>query len=1196
MNRRRILAACALALVLPMRPSFAADPNAPTKPPGIETVVPPVAKAPPAPTKPPGIETVVPPAQPPAVEPVAPPANAASLPGIPTVVPPGGYIPPPPLSAGSAQPWMLVPWGSRRLDPRSLDLQQLLWYRQSLRKDFLNSGPDEYPPDVTDKAYVLDIIQRLLQAKGIEPTTPLLPDNPLLSSSQPWDATPESLDYFNWVRRQQAANQGSGESVEMSDEAKALLQRLRQKFADQPAANQASADDPNSTVSPGQDPNSTVGANSGNGTGANQGQGTGNPNAANSAGGPNNNSNGNPGGGNNNTSSSSGNQPDLLQSAAETLTGIRDAGVLNYATTLLTCINGRNPVGKCLDDAKTSGKIGAVCGAASAVADYMISGSGQGLALLCGSAGSYTACTRAGGSADECMKSTQSGLPPALFCTAIATLTPGVNLAARAVPALCSTVAPAGWEALVAWLDALGKEAANDYLQPIQDAVLACNYAQALTLAQQLEKQREQWAFWAPLDGAQGYLASLFPTLPTLITRLTGEAQQQQQVIGFITDATNTNDPVQRQQFLNDALTAAGNTCMRNWVPPYWPPQTTSNPPPKQTAGGGAPPPKTVSNNGGSSPPPPTKTTSPTSSCPCNPTATNMLCNYTDGGQTPVIPVPSDPATLAYYKGYQSPMTAVGWGTCTSGIVFHGYCPRTNPKNIAYSLVSNSAVVTCVANKSAAAAAPAAPTCMPNCIYSDGTQESAWVYGGPEATVMSIPAGAVPMGGNGYCSPYWCRSTCPLCGRHTGVYTNPNGQCDPGDRRITLVGGRCPGGQASPPTAATPIAATAPPPSAALEPLASTPIPPLVAPNAGMSAISTQPASSTAAPPVPAPCATPNASTASATTPAAPSPSAAMSAPAPSASTPILPLVGAATSTPAITSTQPAIRLRSAAPTAPCAAPLPSATVSAPAPLASTPRLVAPNPGTPAITSTQPAITLRSAAPAAPCAAPLPSARGSASAPLASSPITPPGQPAITLRSNGSTNSGFSSTASPMGHPCNSGTSQVSGVQGTTSRSQTTTSRSSTNGQLVTGRREPTYNPRQPRTSGQQQASVSRSQTTTPRSPSGFSHGGGGFGGGGRFGGGGGFGGGGRRHFSDIRLKEDIAPLGRLDNGIGVYRFRYRGNAHTTYVGVIAQEVQTIVPNAVSRGRGGYLRVDYDKLGLEFLTWDEWVARGTTMQ
>jgi hypothetical protein len=82
---------------------------------------------------------------------------------------------------------------------------------------------------------------------------------------------------------------------------------------------------------------------------------------------------------------------------------------------------------------------------------------------------------------------------------------------------------------------------------------------------------------------------------------------------------------------------------------------------------------------------------------------------------------------------------------------------------------------------------------------------------------------------------------------------------------------------------------------------------------------------------------------------------------------------------------------------------------------------------------------------------------------------------------------------------------------------------------------------------------------------------------------------GGRR--SDIRLKADIVALTRLDNGIGIYRFRYKGNDHTAYVGVMAQEVAKVVPDAVTRGRDGYLRVDYDRLGFEFITWDEWVAR-----
>jgi hypothetical protein len=43
---------------------------------------------------------------------------------------------------------------------------------------------------------------------------------------------------------------------------------------------------------------------------------------------------------------------------------------------------------------------------------------------------------------------------------------------------------------------------------------------------------------------------------------------------------------------------------------------------------------------------------------------------------------------------------------------------------------------------------------------------------------------------------------------------------------------------------------------------------------------------------------------------------------------------------------------------------------------------------------------------------------------------------------------------------------------------------------------------------------------------------------------------------------------------------------------VIAQEVQTVVPAAVARGGDGYLRVFYDKLGVKFETYDQWVASG----
>lgn len=93
-------------------------------------------------------------------------------------------------------------------------------------------------------------------------------------------------------------------------------------------------------------------------------------------------------------------------------------------------------------------------------------------------------------------------------------------------------------------------------------------------------------------------------------------------------------------------------------------------------------------------------------------------------------------------------------------------------------------------------------------------------------------------------------------------------------------------------------------------------------------------------------------------------------------------------------------------------------------------------------------------------------------------------------------------------------------------------------------------------------------------------------------GGGGGFrggGGGGRR--SDVALKHDIVLLGHLSNGLGYYRFSYLGS-DKAYVGVMAQEVEQVMPDAVTRGRDGYLRVSYEKLGLTFRTYRDWLAGG----
>jgi hypothetical protein len=74
---------------------------------------------------------------------------------------------------------------------------------------------------------------------------------------------------------------------------------------------------------------------------------------------------------------------------------------------------------------------------------------------------------------------------------------------------------------------------------------------------------------------------------------------------------------------------------------------------------------------------------------------------------------------------------------------------------------------------------------------------------------------------------------------------------------------------------------------------------------------------------------------------------------------------------------------------------------------------------------------------------------------------------------------------------------------------------------------------------------------------------------------------------SDIRLKFDIAQVGQLDNGIKLYRFRYIGSDQV-YVGVMAQQVAAIVPQAVVMEPNGYLAVYYDRLGLKMQTLQEW--------
>jgi len=72
---------------------------------------------------------------------------------------------------------------------------------------------------------------------------------------------------------------------------------------------------------------------------------------------------------------------------------------------------------------------------------------------------------------------------------------------------------------------------------------------------------------------------------------------------------------------------------------------------------------------------------------------------------------------------------------------------------------------------------------------------------------------------------------------------------------------------------------------------------------------------------------------------------------------------------------------------------------------------------------------------------------------------------------------------------------------------------------------------------------------------------------------------------SDIRMKENIKIVGAMPNGLNVYEFEYKPefkdkpyNGHGKFVGVMAQEVEQIIPEAVYTLDDGYKVVDYAKL------------------
>merc|ERR1711943_53127 len=74
-----------------------------------------------------------------------------------------------------------------------------------------------------------------------------------------------------------------------------------------------------------------------------------------------------------------------------------------------------------------------------------------------------------------------------------------------------------------------------------------------------------------------------------------------------------------------------------------------------------------------------------------------------------------------------------------------------------------------------------------------------------------------------------------------------------------------------------------------------------------------------------------------------------------------------------------------------------------------------------------------------------------------------------------------------------------------------------------------------------------------------------------------------RHRRSDIQLKTDLKMISTLPNGVEVYSWTWNKIAEAKglsgkSVGVIAQQVQNIVPGSVSRSTDGFMKVDYSKI------------------
>jgi hypothetical protein len=64
---------------------------------------------------------------------------------------------------------------------------------------------------------------------------------------------------------------------------------------------------------------------------------------------------------------------------------------------------------------------------------------------------------------------------------------------------------------------------------------------------------------------------------------------------------------------------------------------------------------------------------------------------------------------------------------------------------------------------------------------------------------------------------------------------------------------------------------------------------------------------------------------------------------------------------------------------------------------------------------------------------------------------------------------------------------------------------------------------------------------------------------------------------SDIRTKENIKQIGQLNSGLNVYEYTYKPefNIPGVHVGVMAQDVVKVKPEAIVMRDDGYMAVNY---------------------